>query len=221
MNFLQLKNLTASLLDDLQFGYFTVPQVEVWLNNAQLEVQKRLIKAGQNYYLKCVQTVMVINQSDYVLPEDFKKEHRLEIVISGTVPNEAISPVVPITLNQKDFVSTGTGAPGGYFFKRDRFVILPAPDSPYILRLYYSYQVKDMVLDVDIPDVPPSYAELIALLAVHDGFLKDGRIPDIIAAKIATYQAQLDSDANERNQDVPRQIVATGAFDSGVYEWNY
>src|SRR5882724_8386671 len=97
MQFSDLQNLVAYTLDDLQFGYFTSTQVKVWLNNAQRETQKRLMKAGNNRYTIPVQTTLVVNQNDYVLPADFKKLHKLEIIISGTAPNESTYPIQPIT----------------------------------------------------------------------------------------------------------------------------
>src|ERR1044072_4285102 len=101
MNFLQLQSLVSYWLDDLNFGYFTQAQVKVWLNNAQRDTQKRLIKAGQNYYVKYCSTPLVINQRDYVLPSDFKKLHRLEVVVSGSDPNESVTPLREITINQQ------------------------------------------------------------------------------------------------------------------------
>ncbi len=101
MNFGELKSLVSFTLDDLQFGYFTETQVQIWLNNAQVEVQKMLIASSQSRYNAWVGTTLVVGQSDYVLPADFRKLQQLEVVLSGTPPNEAITPIVPITTNQK------------------------------------------------------------------------------------------------------------------------
>lgn len=220
MNFLQLQNLVAYWLDDLQFGYFTQTQVQVWLNNAQREVQKRLIKAGQNYYLKCVQTTMNVNQSDYVLPIDFLKIQRLEVVVSGVIPNESVYPLSPITTMQRDLIQTGSGQPVGYSFTRNRIILQPAPQISQVLRLFYSYLVADMTLSTDLPDVPAQYVELIALLAAQDGFLKDGRGSELLVKKIGEYEKDMDSNATERNQDFPRGIVETGfSMENGDFLW--
>ena len=77
--------------------------------------------------------------------------------------------------------------------------------------------VVDMETDNDVPDVPEDYEELIALLAAQDGFLKDGRASEILMKKIAEYEKDLDSDANERLQDQPRAIVDNGYFNEGIY----
>lgn len=211
MNRLELRNLVLYWLDDLQAGYFTEPQVNVWLNNAQQEVQKRLIKAGQNYYLKCVQTSIVINQTKYALPEDFKKLNRLEFVVDGTVyPNEVIYPIIPITTNQKDMVYQGAGQPSFYSLRKDSIIMYPPPNVAGTLRLFYSYAITDMLTDVDVPDVPIQYQQLIALLACEDGFLKDGRSNELLQKKMAEYEQMFDTDANERQVDTIRAVVMTG-----------
>lgn len=219
MNRGELRNLTLYWLDDLNAGYFTPTQVNTWLDNAQNEVQKRLIKAGQNYYIDCLQTTTVYNQTDYVLPENFKKLHRVEIVQSGTPPNEVKYPLKQITLNQQDFGAFSNGAPQMYYLKKNRITILPAPDRPYIMRLYETYLVSPMTSDLSIPDVPPAYHELLALLAAQDGFLKDGRASEVLMKKLKEYEDDFDSDANERLQDQPREVVDTGFGNDGEFYW--
>ena len=217
MQFSDLQATVSYWLDDLAFGYFTQTQVKIWLNNAQKRLQKRLVKTGNQQYQKVVQTTLVVNQPDYVLPLDFKALDRLEVVTGGAPPNEARYPVSPITLNQQDLVLTGTGSPRWYSFKRNRLVLYPAPDTAYTLRLYYTYEVSDMVNDNDVPDAPESYHEYMALLAAEDGFLKDQRGSEILAKKMAEYEHELDADANSRNRDTPRTIRETGNSDSGSY----
>lgn len=220
MNRLELRNLVLYWLDDLNAGYFTEPQVNVWLNNAQVEVQKRIVKAGQNYYLKCAETSIVINQNKYALPEDFKKVNRLEFVVAGTVyPNEVVYPIIPITTNQKDMVFQGAGQPCFYSLRKDSIIIYPPPNVTGTLRLFYTYAVTDMLTDADIPDVPDQYQELIALLACQDGFLKDGRANELFQAKLMAYEQMFDSDANERQVDTIRAIVMTGDgnYNAGGY----
>ncbi len=219
MNFLSLQNQVAYYLDDLNFGYFTPVQVKQWLNNAQKELQKRLLKAGQNYYTICVSTQLVVNQREYVLPQDFRKLHRLEVVVTGADPNEATVPLLAITTNQRDYIGNGTSLPSAYSFMRNRLHLYPAPNSVLTMRMIYSYEVGDMTLDTDEPDAPPEYHELIALLAAEDGFLKDGRSSDILTAKLMKYKADMDSDATERNQDQPRSIVETNSYDSWGTGW--
>jgi hypothetical protein len=81
--------------------------------------------------------------------------------------------------------------------------------------MFDSYEVSDMVLDTDIPDVPDQYHELLALLAAEDGFLKDGRSSEILQHKLAVYKADMDADATERNQDQPRSVVETDSYIGG------
>jgi len=206
-----LQNLTAYWLDDVNFGYFTQTQINVWLNNAQVEVQKLLLQAKTNYYVTPVQTTLVVNQNDYVLPSDFMVEHRLEIVTSGTPPNEAISVVAPMTINQQDLVPNQTGTPQFYFLKKNRIRLSPSPDTALTMRLYYSYLVANMVNLTDVPDVPTEYHEMIAVLATYDGLMKDGRSNQAILEKKAYYENLLKQQTESRQEDAPRGITTTGS----------
>ena len=219
MNFSQLQGLVSYWLDDLNFGYFTQTQVQLWLNNAQVEVQKMLINSGQCRYNYWVGTTLIVGQSDYVLPADFRKLQNLEIVLSGTPPNEAVNPIVPITTNQKYLIPMGQATPSVYRFRKNRLVIQPAPDTPLLMRLEYTYLISNMVNATDIPDIPTEYHELIALLAAADGFIKDGRQNALLLTKIEAYQQDLLSDAQDRNQDMPRGIVQTGDSTGGEMYW--
>jgi hypothetical protein len=210
MNLSDLQQLTLSWLDDPNATYFTLPQVNRWLNNAQKEVQKHLVQAGQMFYLKPVQTNTIYGQADYVLPIGFLKLHRLEIVISGAPPFESTVPLSYVTLNQQDLVPPQIGQPQFYHIKRNRLTLFPAPDSILPLRLYYSYQVTDLVNQTDVPDCPDHYQEFIAVLATIDGLLKDQRDPTPMLGKRAYYENLLKQDAQERHQDAPRSIVQTG-----------
>jgi len=217
MTFGEMQALTSYWLDDLNFGYFTTTQVKVWLNNAQKRLQRRLLKAGENYYVECAETTLVVNQREYVLPDDFLKLHRLELIISGTSPNETKTPIKPITMNQQDMAQTGSGTPYCYFIKKNRLVLFPAPDTALTLRLNYSYLITDMVSDSDVADAPDQYQEMIPLLAAEDGFIKDGRTPELLVKKIQEFGIETDQDADERTQDQPRGIVETGNSNGGYF----
>lgn len=210
MTFAELRELTLTWLDDVNAGYFSNSQVNRWLNNAQIEVQKLLLQAGENYYMKPVQTTLVVNQQDYVLPQDFMHLHRLTLVVSGSPPTQSEVPLSPITTNQQDLVPNQTGQPQYYYIKRNRLVLFPTPDTTLPMILTYSPLVGDMTLDTDLPNVPPQYHEFLAVLATNDGLIKDGRQIDSIVMKKKYYEEMLKADSIERRQDAPRSVVMTG-----------
>ena len=159
MNFGEQKNLVAFWLDDLSFGYFTEAQIERWLNQAQREVQKMLLQAGENFYLKVAYTTLVANQGDYALPDDFLKVQRLELVNQGTFPNEDTTELDNITLSQKNIAGNNTGTPSFFYLTKNRLVILPTPDSAKRINLYYSQKVSDLTADGETMDIPEQYHE--------------------------------------------------------------
>lgn len=211
MNRGQIRTLAWTWLDDVNGGYFTSDQMNVWINNAQRETQKRLLQAGENWYVTRAETSTVANQFDYALPSDFLKVHRLEIVLSGTSPNEEVSLIEPITINQSDLYPAAPGTPAGYYIKKDRFTLLPAPDTVKTLRLWYSYLVTDLVTDGEEPDVPNQYHEYIAILATLDGLFRDGRDPSPFLEKKRYYEDLMKQDAENRREDQPRSIVVTNS----------
>lgn len=216
MNFGDLKDLCAFYVDDLNFGYFTETQVGRFINNAQKEVQKILIGAYENFYIKCQETPLVPSQSQYFLPQDHLKVVRLEIQLDSTLDNttrlEAVTP------NQKELFTNQTGTPQGYYLMKNKIRLLPAPDSILTLRLYYVYLITEMTNDLHVPDVPEQYQELISLIAARDCLLKDGRdISPVLEKKYADYVESMKSDADNRTIDQPRRVVMTEDFGSGGY----
>lgn len=210
MTFSQLQTMVSYLVDDLSFGYFTQTQVQFWINNAQTEVQKKLLQTPGNWYMKPVQTLTVFNQTDYILPSDFLKIHRVEIVLSGTPPNEQKANLNPITVQQQDLMPSGIGTPSAHYVKQNTMTVLPAPDTAgQILRIYYSYLVANMVNPTDVPDVPVQYHELLGLMAAKDAFIKDQRDPTPLNEKMVMYDALFKQDAEQRSVEGGRMIVET------------
>lgn len=216
----QLQTLLLTWLDDPLSGYFDSATTLVWLNMAQREVQKQLVMAGENWYVKSVETLTITGQNDYLFPSDFLKEHRIEIVTSGYgTNNEVREPLFCITLNEQDNSGIqGTGQPIQYYIKKDRFTVQPAPAiQNQQIRLYYSYKIPDLVLTTDVPDVPEEFMEYVALLAAYNGFIKDDRAPENLNAKILEYKERLKQMADDRMQDASRHIVETEEY--GLGSW--
>lgn len=215
MTLSELRYLVYYWVDDAQGiatgtgGYFTPIQVNRFINNAQKKVQKELLQAGQMYYEKTVETTTVINQQDYVVPTDFVKLNRLEIVLSGTPPNEDKVQLSPITMNQQNFNTTQTGTPSVYFLKKTRLSLLPVSNNTLTLRLYYEYRIADMTSDSDTPDIPEDYHEYLALTAARDCFIKDDRTPQTILDKIAEYKVDLKQLSDDRLIDSSRRVKVT------------
>lgn len=209
MQLSDLRALVSYWVDDLNAGYFTPTQVNVFLNNAQLEVQKMLITSHEGWYQKIVETSLVPSQVDYILPADFLKLHRIEISMSGTAPSDETRKLQQITMNQKDLFPVSTGTPQGFYIKRDRIVLVPPPEEARTLRMTYSYRVSPMVNDSDIPDVPTQYQEYVACVAAYDCYVKDDRIPTILTEKKKFYEELMRKDMEDRSLSEPRSVVVT------------
>lgn len=207
----ELRVLASVWLDDVSNGYFTVAQVDVWLNNAQREVQKLLLNAGEDYYTVCATTSTVVNQARYQLPSDFLKVMRLSYITQGSGATASYARLWKITRNEQDLAKFNpTGDPTNYFINKDTFTLVPTPTRAIVMHLDYAYRVADMDDDADVPDVPEDYQEFIPILAARDGFLRDGRDMGPINDKMGYFQKLLKENSEQRAQDAPRYVVATG-----------
>ena len=217
MTFLQLRQLVSGWVDDKDNGYFTVADVNQYINNAQQEVQKILIQAFEDLWVKCVETTLVPFQIEYQLPTDFKKLNSLEVVVNGygNVQTESVTGLQKITRNQKyGIVGVNYGTPQFYYFQNNKLILQPAPDTARVLRLGYTYRIEDLVNDGDEPDIPSEYHEFIAVLATITCLTRDSRDASTFIEKRNYYEQQLKRDAEQRNIDSPRTIVQTMSDDS-------
>lgn len=216
MNRGQLRTLVLSWLDDPLGAYFTPAQVNVWLNNAQHEVQKQLIQAGQNFYVTRMQGLTIQNQDTYELPTDFKRCHKFELVLSGTGVNQVRQTLTPVTYVQLDAISQTTGTPSAFCIKKNAVILRPIPDNAYTMYMHQSYRVVDMETDSDLPDVPSDYTEYLAVLATLDGFMKDQRdASQFILGKKEAYLKMLEEDSQNRDVSAPRSVVVTSDYGGG------
>lgn len=209
MTFKDMQDLVGDWLDDVDFGYFKLPIVKKRLNLALKEVQKELIAAGQDWYVRCAQTNLVINEELYQFPSDFLKVNALRATqaLQGSQTNW--QDVTPMTRSQRNQLPNQTAMPTNYFLDKQYFHLLPIPDNTYIIELEYTYLVEDMVLDIDVPDCPPQYQELIPILCVLDGFIKDGRDMSAIIKKKDDYLKLMKIDSQQRKIDRPRKIIGS------------
>lgn len=206
-----LQDLCLSWLDDMDAGYFTRPQLTVWLNNGLKKVQRELLQSESSWYDRCVFTDLVINQDSYALPSDFLKVRKMEVVTSGTVDqvSNTKSLVVPKTMVEAATWNPGPACPAIYYLKKNCFVLKAIPDNTYPLILTYSYQVGEMTESTEEPDCPEEYQEYIAIMATLDGFMKDQRDPSPFLEKRDEYRRLMKQDANQRKVDAPRYVITT------------
>lgn len=218
MTFLELRNLVSYYLDDLQLAYFTSIQVNRWINNAQESVQKKVIQAFEDMFVKCIQTSTVIGQREYNLPDDFRKLNRIQLILSGTTPQtENPFDLVKITRGEENTYFSNFGTPSAFYFLNKQIILTPAPDSLKTLRMDYTYRLEPLVADGDISEIPVEYHELIAISAVVDGLIKDGRDPGTLLTKKLELEKELREDAEQRNISSPRTVVVTQDDDSGGF----
>lgn len=209
MTLLQMRSLTLDWLDDPNAAYFQTSIVNLRLNLGMWELQKRLISANKEQFLSCVKTSTVANQQAYSLPTDFLQLVRLEWYETGTSLTSKPNPIMPMTPNQRDMITSVTGDPQYWTFAKNNIIIWPIPTRIVEVHLEYNYQTAFMTADSDIPDMPTLYHEYIPVLATRDCLIKDGRSIAPIQAKLDEYERLMAQIAVQRSADAPRMVVQT------------
>lgn len=213
LTFVQQQQYASDLLDDASNGYFTLPILKMRLNLAQRELQKRLISANQQYYMKCVKANSVASQDTYTLPTDFMELIWFGYILSGSGQTADYRQIMNMTPGQRNLVDGLVGDPEFYFFMQNSIVLKPTPTRAVEMHLEYAYNVVDMVNDSDLPDAPEPFHEYIPILATRDCLIKDGRDLAPIGSKMAQFEELLKQIAVQRRADSPRMITATQSWE--------
>lgn len=212
MTVAQMIAYILSEVDDLQGAYFTEPQLIRYINQAAGECQKKLLAAGNNWYVKKTADgayLTVANQDTYTPPTDLLNLNRLEIVQNPGV-NENRVALTSITLNQKDYFYGYSQWPVAFYFQKTDIVMCPAPQiAGLTIRYYYSYRIAEVTTTAETVDVPPEFHEYICYLSIMKCFAKDGRDPGYFLGMVKEIEQRLEKQAIQRAQDHAPGIVQT------------
>lgn len=209
MTLAEMQTYLASLVDDPQQTYFTPAQTLLYINHAQQETQKLLIQAGQNFFLKSATFATVANGASYALPSDHMKTNRLEYV-QGSIPNEYVSALSSITLNQQSQFSRYAQFPSCfYFFGRNAFILVPVPQTVCNMVHTYTYRIPDLAISTDVSEIPLEFHPYVVHRAAIECFIKDQRDISTLVNYTSKVEEDLKREAVERAQDRAPTIVRT------------
>lgn len=207
----ELRSLLTQWIDDPAMGYFTEASLNVFLDNAHRECQKKLMQAFENRFVVCAETTTVADQADYVLPDNFVVMNSLVLYLgaNNTNPRE----LIPIPMSERFKYSSESGTPEVFYLRNRRIVLVQKPDSAKTLEMLYTYVVSDFANDAATPDanIGEEYHEYIALIAARDCFLKDDRVPDNLERKLKYYEELMVQTAESRTLNRSRRIVRRNA----------
>jgi hypothetical protein len=209
MTRLELENLIAVWLNDPNKTFFTATQIQSRINLAQKVLQSILIDSYQDRYTVCVTSATIANTGRYLLPSDFRKIRRLEILTSGSGDTATYKKIEPMDLNQQDLLSPGAGTPSRYFLVRNHMYLRQVPAQVWTMHMNYVYTVADLTTDGQTPDIPAEYHEFLAVLSVRADLVQDGVDMTAILELKKEYEEKIRMDAANRKPDGARMITAT------------
>lgn len=220
MTLTEMQSYLAAIVDDPQQTYFTPAQTLIFINQAQSETQKLLINAGQNYFFKQHTFNTVINQANYSLPADFLKLNQL-VYNQGTAPNNFITNLSSITMNQALNFSLYAQYPTNFYFKTNEVVLVPIPQTVCEMIMTYTYRLPNLVTGTDVSEIPLEFHDYIVWKAALQCFVKDQRDPSSVLEYTRKVEEDLKRAAVERAQDRAPTIVRTENGSGGWGGWGF
>lgn len=219
-----MKSYIGQIVDDIFQGYFTSTTLEIFLNQSAKECQKKLINAGNNWYLAIDTSQTLINGTGtYSLPTDTLEVNRIEIVQNPGL-QESWYTLQNITLNQQSMVKANnsiSGQPTAFYLQKNSIVMWPTPDASVAgrtIRLWHSPLISYVSSDAASLDIPNEFAEYTCLLATVKCFLKDGRDPSLILNQMKETEGRLERSAVERSRtEASRVVVVDNDSSWGMY----
>lgn len=218
-----MKTYISQIVDDELFGYFTSAVLNNFLNQSAKECQKKLVAAGNNWYLTVDTSQTLINgTSTYALPTNTLEINRIEIVQNPGV-NESYYAINEITLNQQNmfkYSNNISGQPEAFYTQKNSIVLVPQPDASVAgrtLRLWYSPLIADVTNDSSTFDIPATFHEFVCLLATLKCYLKDGRDPALIKDQLRETENRLEKAAIERAKTEASTVVVVDGDGGWMY----
>lgn len=219
----EMRAYGAQLVDDISRTYFTDDMWNIFLNDAAKECQKKLLAAGNNWYVQVDTSQTLVNgTANYALPANTINVNRVEIVQNPGI-NETWYSLQDITLNQQSYFKASSSISGGpacfYLQGASTMVMVPTPDASVAgrtLRLWHSPLISDVTAGASTLNVPAEFHSYVVHLATVKCFIKDSRDPSLILNQMKETEMRLEKAAIERSQTGSSRVVEVdGGWASG------
>ena len=210
MNTATLIQTFYDYVDDQMADYWGRDKVLRFINRGQEEVFRSIEDGDDNYFTKCIEFAVTINNPGelvFTLPVDFKRVIIAERLVTDGTP----IPVKWLDFNQRhnvamwpSIVIRGRVRPHCYLTGSLLGVINP-PEA-YTLRVWYANVIPELDSDDDVPEnIPADFHELIALEAAKRAMATEGRpfaFNDIYERQAASVQIM----TKQRQRQEPRTV---------------
>jgi len=175
------------------------------LNDALEESYNIIVERWDDYYTIVSPTfVTVAGTAAYVLPADFYKLRKVEILISGvaTDPQARWGRLYPIAVDDTHREYILTAKRYKYRLSLAQVTLVPVPQAVETLRVFYIPQAPQLTNDTDVVTFDtPVEQKLVLHIALRDAYQRQDLPTQEIEAKILQLAGQLrtagDHDAGE------------------------
>ena len=126
------------------------------------------------------ETVFVVDQRLYTAPSPFEALQHIAVIENATAGTDSGQHTQLRRMTKASYETRynegqgRTGIPEEYFRHENGFFVWPTPDLAYGMVLYYWTTLADLVADIDVPDMPQVWNEIIMFGGVWRRYLELG-----------------------------------------------
>src|SRR3990167_342184 len=204
---LTLRTRLREHLGETTVGFYTDAELNAWLDEAQVQVAKRILGVDQTLLLTTGDINWVDGTAEYALPTGLWKLHLAERRDSN---GNVVGIIDPVDIRDRivNTLAVATGAPYGeqVFYLRGAnigFVPTPATTQTAAVRLWYQALPTLLSADNTESDLPNDVEDLIVLNAAVRGWLKFGD-----TGRFSMYSSMYEAEVSEYVNSADARVVA-------------
>lgn len=194
-------------LGETTAGFYTDAELNAWLDEAQIQVAKKILAADQSLLLTNGTLNWTSGTAEYAIPTGLWKLHLIErLDTSGNVVGHLHSTDIRDKIVAESAVVTGV--PYGqtvFYLKGSSIGFTPTPDTTQTAAVRIWYQALPALLSADSieSDLPNDVEDLVVLNAAIRGFMKFGD-----TGRFQTYSALYKTEMDEYIDSGDKRVMA-------------
>jgi len=205
MNRSEIRTSVRTLINELTPGTWTDTGLNGCIDLAVQHVSSIIAATKEDYFTTSSTFQTISGTKSYAMPLNCRFIRRMEVYN----PSDAgdITKLEEIRFPRVEAYGawpyTTPGEPEGYLVRGTQFDLLPIPDAVYDMRIYFDVRQVSLATDVDSPNAPEDFHDMVVFWTVCLALLQNGDDPKIFVDLF-----------NTRKTDLIETLISRGSDDS-------
>lgn len=226
MTLAELRESARGKADESESDFITNSELNGYVNQGARIVHGKIVQSFNDDFL-IIGTALngglfstVVGTQNYALPDSMKKLVKLEARFNGSTSDNDWKRIEKVNIGNERVdtyypIREGYYPGFGYFLTKDYIYLRPVPAQVFQVRVWFVPRFTTLVADIDIPDVPDEFHDLISEFAAIQCLRKSGE--GIYKEAMDVFNLEL-KNMLETVQHRDQQPEQMGITDDYIYE---